>query len=236
MKQPSVSKIVAVPFEEKDDDRVLSAALSSEEVNSHAAITIADSCLATSEAEAAKDEKDEKLFVPAEEKFVVVKKHDDHPVSQNPFKLNCISCSDQEQPADETVTDVAENTTTGVSVELCQSSIAGITPDNTALNEILSACDTIVEPESTSRVSPGEIPSEENHLEEDSGEDTSSELMEEEFEGDTPTEEESNMIAVLQARNKVFIVAFKSQQESVTLPTPGGGVEKRVFTLIPGKF
>jgi len=52
------------------------------------------------------------------------------------------------------------------------------------------------------------------------------------------SEEESNILmASLELKNRDFIVAFKSQQETVTVPTPGRGDAKRlVFTIIPSKL
>ena len=52
------------------------------------------------------------------------------------------------------------------------------------------------------------------------------------------SEEESNILmASLELKNRAFIVAFKSQQETVTVPTPGRGDAKRlVFTVIPSKL
>jgi len=48
-------------------------------------------------------------------------------------------------------------------------------------------------------------------------------------------EEEIKIVAALYDKNRKFIVAFKSSQETVTVPTAGGGDEKRLFTIIPSK-
>jgi len=50
------------------------------------------------------------------------------------------------------------------------------------------------------------------------------------------SEEEIEIIAALRVKNHDFIVAFKSLQETVTVPTPGGGDAKLLFTVIPSKY